>query len=69
MAKATASFQFKDPEVAKKYQPVDCPADFKIRVPQANWPANGDHGWFSEITPEVADQLIKEKYNRLSPVE
>jgi len=69
MAKATSSFQFKHPEVAKKYQPVEVPADFKIRVPQANWPANGDQGWFSEITLEVADQLIKEKYNRLSPVE
>ena len=68
MAKATSSFQFKDPEVAKKYQPEDCPADFKIRVPQAQWPENGDPGWFSEITPAVAEQLNKEGYNRLSPI-
>lgn len=69
MAKATPLFQFKHPEVAKNYNPVDVPADFKIRVPQAQWPANGDPGWFSDITPEVAEQLIREGYNRLAPIE
>jgi hypothetical protein len=57
--------KFKNPEVAKNYEPVDTEVDFKIRVPQANWPKNTEVGYFSDITPEVAEQLIKEEYNRI----
>lgn len=61
------SFAFKNPETAKKFEPVDVDKDFKVRVPQANWPATGNPGWFSEITPEAAEQMVKEGYNRLKP--
>jgi hypothetical protein len=59
------SFKFNNEEVAKKFIPVDSEVDFKIRVPQSNWPKNGEMGLFSDITPEVAEQLIKEGYNRI----
>jgi hypothetical protein len=58
-------FEFKHPDVAANYEAVDTPRDFKIRVPQANWPKRGEIGMFSDITPEVAEQLIKEGYNRI----
>lgn len=63
------AFKFNNPETAKLYEPIDVPEDFKVRVPQANWPSNGDVGYFSEITPEVAAQMVKEAYNRLKPKE
>lgn len=59
------AFEFKNQDVAKKYAPVDVSADFKLRVPQANWPATTSPGYFSDITPAVAEQLIKEGYNRI----
>jgi len=65
MQKEAFVFAFKNPEVADKFEAVDCPQDFKIRVPRANWPVNGDPGWFSQITLEAAEQLITEKYNRI----
>jgi hypothetical protein len=55
-----APFQFEDPAVAEKYEPVDVDKNFQIRVPSLQW-----HGQFSEITTAVAEQLIKEKYNRI----
>jgi hypothetical protein len=58
-------FEFTHPDVAENYEAVDVAADFKIRVPQAHWPVRGDMGMFSTITPEVAEQLIKEGYNRI----
>jgi hypothetical protein len=59
------AFSFIHPETAKQYEPVDVPEDFKVRVPQANWPVSGNPGFFSEITPDVAEQMLKEGYNRL----
>jgi hypothetical protein len=56
---------FTHPDVAANYEAVDVPQDFKIRVPQANWPERGDMGFFSTIPPHVAEQLIKEGYNRI----
>ena len=58
-------FSFQNEEVAAKYEAVETPQDFKIRVPQAKWPANMQPGWYSQITPEVAEQLIAEGYNRI----
>lgn len=63
------SFKFKHPETAKLYEPVDVVEDFKVRVPQANWPESGNPGYFSEVTPEAAAQMVKEGYNRLKPKE
>lgn len=66
MSKPAASgFQFNNEEVAKNYIPVGVEKDFKIRVPQADWPKNGNMGFFSDITPAVAEQLLKEDYNRI----
>jgi hypothetical protein len=65
MPKASTAFEFKHPDVAANYEPLETPADFKLRVPQLQWPARGSVGWFSDITPEVAEQLIKEGYNRI----
>lgn len=59
------AFQFKNEETAKHFEPVDVKEDFKVRVPQANWPVSGDPGYFSDITPEAAEQMLKEGYNRL----
>jgi hypothetical protein len=61
---------FKNPDVAANYEPADIfingvPQDFKIRVPQAKWPERGNVGYFSDITPAVAEQLIKEGFNRI----
>ncbi len=57
------ALQFSNPDVAKKFEvPAEFDKDFEIRVPALQW-----SGKFSEITPEVAEQLIKEKYNRIIP--
>lgn len=53
-------FEFTNPEVAEKYIPVGVKKDFQARVPQKKW-----YGKFSTITPDVAEQLMKENYNRL----
>lgn len=70
MAKAANKpFEFKDPEVAKRFAPspdlVYADQDFKVRIPQANWPKNGDPGFFSTISVEAAEQLIREGYNHI----
>lgn len=71
MAKAANKpFEFKDPEVAKRFAPgpelVSADQDFRIRVPKAKWPKNGDQGYFSTITVEAAEQLIREGYNHIA---
>ena len=53
-------FKFNDPDVADGFEPVYDGPDFKIRTPMLQWGGN-----FSDITVEVAEQLIKEKYNRI----
>lgn len=70
MAKAANKpFEFKDADVAAKFVPgpelVSANQDFRIRVPQANWPKNGDPGYFSTISVEAAEQLIREGYNHI----
>jgi hypothetical protein len=66
MAKASIpTFAFNNPEVASNYEALETEVDFKLRVPQLQWPQRGDVGLFSDITPEVAEQLIKEGYNRI----
>jgi hypothetical protein len=66
MAKASSpTFAFKNPEVSDKYEALETEVDFKLRVPQLQWPQRGSVGNFSDITPEVAEQLIKEGYNRI----
>lgn len=53
--------EFKDPEVKKNYEMTSAiEQDFQIRVPQKKWFGN-----FSEITSEIAEQLVKEKYNHV----
>lgn len=62
-------FKFNNPDVSKAYEPVDVEEDFKIRVPQAGYPKQGHPGLFSDITPEAAEQLIKEGYNRIKVID
>jgi hypothetical protein len=53
--------EFQDPEVKKGFEmtsPIE--KDFKIRIPQLQW-----DGYFSQLTPQGAEQLIKEKYNHI----
>lgn len=55
--------KMQNPEVEKDYEiNPELDKDFQIRVPQKQW-----SGMFTEITPEIAEQLVKEKYNHIKP--